>query len=141
MIVGAGTLPCVQVSNEEDERGDSRRDSRAMLRDETSTVGPPSARPVSRGAYLVVLSGPEAGEMFRLEPGTELLIGREPGIAIRLSDVGVSRRHACIRTEGDMVLLQDLGSHNGTFVGDERVTERALAPDDMIKVGANTVLK
>jgi DNA-binding winged helix-turn-helix (wHTH) protein len=51
-------------------------------------------------------------------------IGRDPQCAVWLDASGVSRRHAQIRTVGgdDAVLLQDLGSKNGTLVGSSPIT-------------------
>jgi len=48
----------------------------------------------------------------------------------------VSRRHARILVSGATATLEDLGSKNGTFVGDERLTSpRTLADGDEIRLG------
>jgi len=54
-----------------------------------------------------------------LNPGDNVL-GREEGVAVRIDAPGVSRWHACIRLEGDEASLSDLGSKNGTYLGDAR---------------------
>jgi VWFA-related protein len=61
---------------------------------------------------LVGLSGPLAGQRFKLQPG-ENLIGRNEG-SVRASDSQVSRRHALLTVEAGAVTLTDLGSTNGT---------------------------
>ena len=45
---------------------------------------------------------------------------------------GVSRRHACIRVEGERATIEDLGSKNGTFVGDgtTAIGGSTALPDD-----------
>ena len=47
----------------------------------------------------------------------------------------VSSRHASIGREGKLVILRDLGSTNGTFIGEERITSRVLQPGDRIRLG------
>lgn len=59
-------------------------------------------------AYLIVLTGSNVGEMFRIESG-ESVIGRGQGTAVRLLDDGISRRHARVLQEGDHVTIEDLG--------------------------------
>ncbi len=48
-------------------------------------------------------------------------LGRAEDNDLVLPDIGVSRRHARIVVEPSRVLLEDLGSGNGTFIGGERV--------------------
>jgi|SRR5688572_5853576 DNA-binding winged helix-turn-helix (wHTH) protein len=63
-----------------------------------------------------------------LGEGTHV-IGRDPDVEILLDSPGVSRRHARITIAGGSATIEDLGSKNGTFVGDERL-ERARSLDD-----------
>jgi DNA-binding winged helix-turn-helix (wHTH) protein len=62
-----------------------------------------------------------AGE-FELHEGDNL-IGREPGLEVTIASSNASRRHARIVIEGERAVLEDLGSKNGTFVGDAQLTE------------------
>jgi two-component system cell cycle response regulator len=92
-------------------------------------------------AYLIVLAGESVGAMFRIEEG-ESLIGRTSTAKIRLSDDGISRRHARLVQRGSDVLIEDLQSANGTAVNDEPLTfMRALRDGDKIRVGSTTILK
>src|ERR1700712_2580433 len=71
-------------------------------------------------AYLVVLAGVSAGEMFKI--GEErTVIGRGPKVTVRLNDDGVSREHCELVRQGERVVLADLGSTNGTFCNGARV--------------------
>ncbi len=54
----------------------------------------------------------------------ENVLGRDEGVTVRIDAPGVSRRHACIRVEGEQATIEDLGSKNGTYVGD---AESAIA--------------
>jgi diguanylate cyclase (GGDEF)-like protein len=92
-------------------------------------------------AYLLVLAGPQFGEMFSLQPGRDLLLGRREGVDVQVRDDGVSRRHATIRVEGQGALVVDLGSANGTYVDGKRVPEARVADGARIQIGAHTVLK
>jgi DNA-binding winged helix-turn-helix (wHTH) protein len=66
------------------------------------------------------------------------IIGRDPRSDVWLDVPGVSRRHAIIRVNSSnrRVMLEDLGSTNGTFVRRARVDrEVALTDGDLIRVG------
>lgn len=71
-----------------------------------------------------------------LEPG-ETIIGRDPGAAIYLNDPSVSRRHARIVVSEEGVTLEDLGSKNGTYQGDIRVSNAVpLSDGAQLKFGS-----
>jgi DNA-binding winged helix-turn-helix (wHTH) protein len=66
----------------------------------------------------------------------ENFIGRDPASEIWLDVPGVSRRHARMVVGLDGVVLEDLGSKNGTSVGGKSIDERvALHDGDRIQVG------
>jgi diguanylate cyclase (GGDEF)-like protein len=115
------------------------------LTPEASTDASPTPAPLDqeRRAYLIIIGGPQAGQMYRIEPHQELMVGRTytKGVDVGLLDDGVSRRHARIWRRDDRVWIQDLGSRNGTFVTGERTTERELVSGDKIQLGAVTVLR
>jgi diguanylate cyclase (GGDEF)-like protein len=114
-----------------------------MTDDTTATEQTPPANGGSTtGApFLLMLAGPQTGEMFRLAKGATLL-GRSVYADIRLMDEGISRRHAVLLLDGDTVILRDLGSANGTYRNGVRVAEPVgLADGDKISIGATTVLK
>ncbi len=91
--------------------------------------------------YLLVLSGPQFGQIFLLDPGKELSIGRREACDIVLRDDGVSRRHASIVAEGSGARLRDLGSQNGTFVDGVRITDCRLEDGSRVHIGVHTTLK
>ncbi len=88
--------------------------------------------------YLMVIGGNSAGRTYKLGDGVEL--GRSASAAIQLADSEASRVHARIRREGADIILEDLQSTNGTFVGAEKITTRVLKSGDRIHIG-NSVLK
>ena len=63
------------------------------------------------------------------------VIGRAPETTIRCEASGVSRHHARIFLANGVARLEDLGSKNGTYVGDLRVTSVQLSDGDEIRLG------
>ncbi len=90
-------------------------------------------------AYVIVIAGPNVGEMFKVSGLTE--IGRGQQVAIRIHDSEISRRHARLTVKGGSVEVEDLGSTNGTFVNGQPIDRVALADGDKIQVGTTTILK
>ncbi len=89
---------------------------------------------------ITVRSGPEPGKTFPLER-EELFMGRDLANDITISDPEVSRRHARFIMQEENILLEDLGSTNGTFLNGERIsTPQQLRPGDVVTLGENIVL-
>jgi hypothetical protein len=69
---------------------------------------------------LTVTSGPAAGRSIELE--RDVIVGRDEGADLAIPDPDISRRHAAIRPAPDGgVIVEDLGSSNGTFVDGRRI--------------------
>ncbi len=68
--------------------------------------------------------------------GDSIVIGRAVESDIVITSKRVSREHAQVRRDGWRVILEDMGSTNGTFLNDERLlSPTALHDEDRIKVG------
>jgi len=66
----------------------------------------------------------------------ENLIGRDPGCHVWLDESGVSRRHARLVLEGDRAWIEDLGSKNGTWVGEDLLQgRRPLSGGEWVQIG------
>ena len=63
---------------------------------------------------LEVVEGPDAGE--RVAVDSQIVVGRDPAAGLVLEDQEVSRRRLQLTPTGDHVIVEDLGSANGTFV-------------------------
>ena len=89
---------------------------------------------------LEIVEGPEAGRQLPLDSVID--IGREPNLPLHLDeDTQVSRRHARIAQQGGQVVVEDLGSTNGTYVNDQPISSpRSLNPGDKVRIGL-TVLE
>ena len=71
----------------------------------------------------------------------ENMIGRDPASAVCLDSAAVSRRHACIVIDSQGVRLRDLGSKNGTTIGDRAVVgESSLRDGDVINIGPSRLV-
>jgi diguanylate cyclase (GGDEF)-like protein len=78
--------------------------------------------------------------MFKVD-ADRVVIGRAPHVGVRLADDGVSREHAAVLRVGGRIVLEDLGSTNGTFCNGVRVAKRELSDGDKIMIGSTTILK
>ncbi|HET7426381.1 MAG TPA: FHA domain-containing protein [Gemmatimonadales bacterium] len=89
---------------------------------------------------LEIVEGSEAGRQLPLDSVID--VGREPSLPLHLdADTQVSRRHARISQQGGQVVVEDLGSTNGTYVNDQPIgSPRAISPGDKVRIGL-TVLE
>ena len=122
---------------QEDDLGTGRFRVRSRAAAHVEAV-PPRPRPTA--------SGPRTGTprlQVVLEVNGErhpvvdrVVVGRGTEADLRINDPGVSRRHAELRLEGDGVVVEDLGSTNGTLVDGERVERgRRLHDGATVRVG------
>jgi pSer/pThr/pTyr-binding forkhead associated (FHA) protein len=83
---------------------------------------------------LEIIEGPDAGRT--VEVSSELIIGRDPAADLMLHDSQVSRRHARISLDAGGLIVEDLGSSNGTFLnGTEIYARTRFDPGDELLVG------
>jgi Protein of unknown function (DUF3662)/FHA domain len=80
-----------------------------------------------------------SGRTYQLREGANI-IGRGQDAQFRLPDTGVSRRHLEIRWDGQVALLSDLNSTNGTTVNNAPVQEWQLADGDVIRLGHSEIV-
>jgi hypothetical protein len=88
---------------------------------------------------LVIHEGAGAGLEHPVQG--ELILGRQPESAdLVLDDPGVSRRHARVVGDRHGVVVEDLGSSNGTYVNGRRISGPVeLGAGDELRVGATVV--
>lgn len=91
-------------------------------------------------AYILFISGPLIGKMYLMDQ-EETIIGRSEDVDICISDSRVSRHHLKICLVGDKVVLEDLGSTNGTFVNGRRVRRHMLVNGDKVHISSDTLFK
>ena len=68
------------------------------------------------------------------------VLGRGEDVEVFLAEPRASRRHVRVvpSSEGTWI-VEDLGSSNGTWVGDQRIARRRLADGDALRVGATRI--
>jgi hypothetical protein len=100
-----------------------------------STLGP--ADLTARAPRLVVERAPghEPGMIYDLD-AQEIVLGRGERAEIRLEDPFASSLHARIFARGGTIVIEDMGSTNGTYLNEELLeTARPLHPDDRVRIG------
>jgi hypothetical protein len=99
-----------------------------------STLGPVDL--TRRAPRLVVERAPghEPGMIYDLD--ADIVLGRGDRAEIRLQDPFASARHARVYEQGNIVVIEDLGSTNGTYLNEELLeTPRPLHPGDRVRIG------
>ncbi len=87
-------------------------------------------------AQLVVERAPghEAGMIYDLDG--DIVLGRGERAAIRLEDPFASASHARVYEQGNIFVIEDLGSTNGTYLNEEVLeSPRPLHPGDRVRIG------
>src|SRR5580765_1805275 len=111
----------------------------AKILEETTHNSAPAVEPERRvsgpSPYLVVISGPSFGEMYRLK-GQRTVLGRGDKADVRVLDDGISRAHTAVERDGGKLVLLDLGSTNGTYCNGTRVQRHELSDGDKISIGS-----
>jgi hypothetical protein len=95
-----------------------------------------SADVAHRAPRLVVERAPghEPGMIYDLDG--DLVLGRGERAEIRLEDPFASSRHARVYEQGNIVVIEDLDSTNGTYLNEELLqTPRPLHPGDRVRIG------
>jgi hypothetical protein len=99
-----------------------------------STLGPADLS--GRAPRLVVERAPghDPGMIYDLDG--DLVLGRGDAAEIRLEDPFASSRHARVYEQGGIVVIEDLGSTNGTYLNEELLDgPRPLHPGDRVRIG------
>jgi hypothetical protein len=93
-------------------------------------------RPAPTGFRLVLQDG-DAAPVARDLPEDRFVVGRGPDCDILLTDEMVSHQHLALERMGPRVLVRDLDSRHGAYIGRERLTdtERLLEPGEIVQLG------
>jgi Inner membrane component of T3SS, cytoplasmic domain len=93
--------------------------------------------PAGTHVKISVVEGPSQGREFEITRSITT-IGRIGGGAdIEIDDPGVSRSHCAIEVRRDQILLYDLRSTNGTFLGNSNVSVAGLEPRAIFRIGTS----
>lgn len=90
---------------------------------------------------LVLRVGPSPGKVFPIMKN-EITIGRDINNDIVINDSEISRRHCRLVISGESYMIEDLGSTNGTWMNDQRLTgSHQLVSGEKFRLGDNVVLE
>lgn len=78
------------------------------------------------------VSGITFGKIFPIQ--ATVVIGRQSECEIPIASEEVSRRHAELKVTPDGVMVEDLGSSNGTYVNDRRITRQLMKAGDELRL-------
>lgn len=96
----------------------------------------PARRSKRAPRKLTVIEGGDGSKGKTIGLGGELLIGRGERCDLILSDTYASQVHARIFPKGDALMVEDMGSTNGTYLNRQKLTApRELQRGDRIKIG------
>ena len=137
------------AANVVDERGDRLREDRpmptssdTMVFQRAATAAPAAAdaeAPESaRRAYLLVSTDGQPPVQFDLG-GALIGVGRASDNDVIVDDPLVSRHHCQLKLQHGAYGFADLGSRNGSFVNGQQVSEIALGPGDIIRIGSTEI--
>lgn len=74
-------------------------------------------------------------------PAAPIVLGRSPEADITLEDSVISRKHVSVGFAGEQLIVTDLGSTNGSYLGGEKLdTSRPFRPGMVLQVGAHTAV-
>lgn len=89
----------------------------------------------SPSAYLILQHAGRWNDVFQLQSGQELVVGRGANNPIVVADDRASRQHAAFLCIGNEWVVRDLGSRNGTFVNSEPIQgDHRLKSGDVVQV-------
>jgi predicted Zn finger-like uncharacterized protein len=94
--------------------------------------------PTDRRFSLAVIQGAATGQIFQISK-TRTVIGRS-GTDINLDDPEASRQHAALEIVGDIAVLRDLGSTNGTWVELDRIEQHQLSNQQEFRIGSHVLM-
>ena len=77
------------------------------------------------------VSGETFGRVFPI--GQTTVAGRQSECEIHIPSEGISRRHAELKLTADGIMVEDLGSANGTYINDRRITRELLKSGDELR--------
>jgi DNA-binding NtrC family response regulator len=106
---------------------------------ERTLAAPTVARTVHE-LRLAVIHGPDSGKAAEIAREKGATVGVLPENDLVLTDPLVSRYHLELVPCNEGILLRDLGSLNGTFLGPVRVRDATIPPGSRVRLGGSILL-
>lgn len=106
------------------------------------TIRVPGGARAAAGRLRLLVLGPGAFSAHALPESGDLSLGRSDTADVRIDDPSISRRHAVLHV-GATLVVEDLGSANGTKVRDQKLAPNQaveIAPGDTIELGSTMLV-
>src|SRR5262245_2237417 len=71
--------------------------------------------------------------------GPQFSIGRQEGNDLVITDPAASRKHCVLQNRNGSIKLTDLKSHNGTWMGENRILEANVSIGDTLRIGGTFI--
>jgi predicted Zn finger-like uncharacterized protein len=94
--------------------------------------------PLERKFSIAVIKGARAGYIYHIEK-PYILVGRGK-VDLIIPDKEVSRKHIAIEFRNKRITLRDLGSTNGTFIDNEKISITELSEQIEFRIGKTTLM-
>jgi len=94
----------------------------------------------SRTTARLILELPDREPATFVLDGSQVSLGRSPECDIQVDLTNVSRVHACIRSEDEDFVVEDMDSTNGTHVNGVRISRCVLRNNDVVAIGAGRIV-
>jgi pSer/pThr/pTyr-binding forkhead associated (FHA) protein len=94
--------------------------------------------PMQQGVFLVILHETGDKKAVLLLPGKPVVVGRDLPSDICIPDPELSRKHAQFTLLDNEVVVQDLGSKNGTHIADRRIARDTIPVSGEVMLGRKT---
>ncbi|MCU0228246.1 MAG: FHA domain-containing protein [Bryobacterales bacterium] len=86
---------------------------------------------------LDVTDGPRKGERIKLREAKPVIFGRNPAAPFAVpADITMSGKHFSAVGNGDICMVTDEGSSNGTYVDGVRIVAQQVIPGQRIRAGS-----
>ena len=115
------------------------KSNQSKLQDQSNGT---TENPLSHSAAAIaILTGPNKGSHYKVDPSKTLTLGRGNDADIQILDKGLSRCHANIFYRDGEIHVEDLQSTNGTFINKKKSTQPVVIKHgDKIFIGSSTLL-
>ncbi len=123
------------------EDSSSKKDTQKIVRQQVEDslwVSENLSLPKDRKLTLAVIKGARAGYIYPIAK-PYVLIGRGK-VDLIIPDKEVSRKHLAIEVRNEKVFLRDLGSTNGTFINEEKVSIVEITDQTEFRIGQTTLM-
>lgn len=127
--------------NEDDDDSASKKDTAKIVKEKVGDslwTNENLKLPEDKKISIAIIKGARAGYIYHLEK-PYILIGRGK-VDLIIPDKEISRKHSAIEVRNDKIFLRDLGSTNGTYINDKKISISEITEQTEFKVGQTTLM-